>query len=175
MACCSPPFSLAWSKNHFAFYLAFSLLLCYSKAMDLELVTLTGSKLHETVYEVMLPTPDGQIAVFPGHEPLVTLAVPGVVAVRRAKDDSDDQLEYFAISGGVVEISQTKVRILVDEAEHGDDIIEAESKAALERALKQRDNASTQVELEKAHQLVDRHAVRLKVAGLRRRHNKHRV
>lgn len=82
-------------------------------------MTLTGSKLHETVYEVMLPTPDGQIAVFPGHEPLVTLAVPGVVAVRRAKDDSDDQLEYFAISGGVVEISQTKVRILVDEAEHG--------------------------------------------------------
>lgn len=143
--------------------------------MDLELVTLTGSKLHETVYEVMLPTPEGQIAVFPGHEPLVTLAVPGVVAVRRTKDDSDDHLEYFAISGGVVEISQTKVRILVDEAEHGDDIIEAESKAALERALKQRDNASTQVELEKAHQLVDRHAVRLKVAGLRRRHNKHRV
>ena len=56
-----------------------------------------------------------------------------------------------------------------DEAEHGEDIVEAESKAALERALKMRDEATNQVELEKAHQLVDRHAVRLKVADLHRR------
>ncbi len=140
--------------------------------MELELVTLTGSKLHETVYEVMLPTPEGEISIFPSHEALVTLAVPGVVTVRHDKGDSDDRLEFFAISGGVVEIDQKRVRILVDEAEHGDDIIEAESQAALERALQQRDNASDQVELEKAHQLVDRHKVRLQVANLRRRHRR---
>jgi F-type H+-transporting ATPase subunit epsilon len=64
------------------------------------------------------------------------------------------------------------VRVLVDEAEHGADIMESESRAALERAIKLRDNATDQVELEKAHQLVDRHAVRLKVADLQRR--KHR-
>ena len=58
---------------------------------------------------------------------------------------------------------------MVDEAEHGEDIVEAESQAALERAIKLRDEAKTQVELEKAHQLVDRHAVRLKVADLHRR------
>ena len=34
----------------------------------------------------------------------------------------------------------------------------------------QQDVQDFQIELEKAHQLVDRHAVRLKVAGLRRRH-----
>ena len=55
---------------------------------------------------------------------------------------------------------------------HGDDIIEAESQAALERAIAMRDSAKNQVDLEKAHQLVDRHAVRLKVAGLRRRHRR---
>ena len=69
----------------------------------------------------------------------------------------------------MVEINQERVRILVDEAEHGDDIIEAESQAALERALKLQEESSDQVELEKAHQLVDRHAVRLKVAELHRR------
>ena len=89
--------------------------------------------------------------------------------MRRHKEDRDDELEYFAISGGVVEINQERVRILVDEAEHGDDIIEAESQAALERALKLQEESSDQVELEKAHQLVDRHAVRLKVAELHRR------
>jgi F-type H+-transporting ATPase subunit epsilon len=137
--------------------------------MHLELVTLRGKKLDQAIYEVTIPTPNGPIAVFPSHEELVTIAVPGALAVRRDKDDGDDQLEYFAISGGVVEVSHDRVRILVDEAEQGDEIIEAESKAALERALHMRETAKNQVELEKAAELVDRHAVRLQVAGLRRR------
>lgn len=137
--------------------------------MQFELVTLAGIKLSTTVYEVMLPTTEGEISIFPSHEPLVTMAIPGVVSVRKRKEDSNDELEFFAISGGVVEINQQRVRILVDEAEHGDDIVEAETQAALERATKMLDNTSDQVELEKAHQLVDRHAVRLKVAELSRR------
>ena len=137
--------------------------------MDFELITLSGTKINENVYEVMLPTKDGEISIFPGHEDLVTVAKPGVVMVRRNKQDSDSQLELFAISGGIVEINSSRVRVLVDEAEHGEDIVEAETQAALDRALQLRDAASDQVELEKAHQLVDRHAVRLKVADLQRR------
>lgn len=140
--------------------------------MKLELVTLAGVKLNEDVYEVTLPTSEGEIGVFPGHEPLVTMAVPGVIAVRKQKSDSDAQIEYFAISGGIIEVSQQRVRVLVDEAEHGSDIVESESTAALERAKKARDTATDQIELEKAHQLVDRHAVRLKVADLQRRHRR---
>ena len=140
--------------------------------MDFELITLSGSKLNEQVYEVILPTADGEIAVFPGHESLVSVAVPGVISVRRDKNHSNDQFEYFAISGGIIEIGEGRIRVLVDEAEHGDDIVEAESKAALERAMQLRDSATNQVELEKAYQLVDRHAVRLKVADLRRRQHR---
>ena len=140
--------------------------------MNLELITLLGKKVDQEVYEVMIPTQDGEIAVFPGHEPLVSIAVPGAIAVRYKKGDPDSKLDFFAISGGVVEVSQRKVRILVDEADNGEDIIEAESKAALEHALKLRDSATNQIELEKAHQLVDRHMVRLKVADLRRRHHR---
>jgi F-type H+-transporting ATPase subunit epsilon len=137
--------------------------------MDFELITLSGSKVNEKVYEVVLPTADGEIAVFPDHESLVSVAIPGVISVRRERTTPDEQLEYYAISGGVIEIGGNHIRVLVDEADHGDDIVESESKAALERAIKQRDSATNQVELEKAHQMVDRHAVRLKVAGLRRR------
>ncbi|TAL15051.1 ATP synthase F1 subunit epsilon [Patescibacteria group bacterium] len=140
--------------------------------MQLQLITLLGVKLDTEVYELLIPTLAGEIGVFPGHEPLVSVAVPGAIMVRYKKGDADKDLEYFAISGGVVEVSQTKVRILVDEAEHGDDIIEAESKAALARAIEMRDKAKDQVELERAHELVDRHTVRLKVAGLRRRHHR---
>lgn len=137
--------------------------------MNLKLITLLGIKIDQEAYELIIPTAAGEIAVFPGHEPLVTLAVPGAIAVRYKKEDPDTELEYFAISGGIVEVSQKAVRVLVDEADHGDDIVEAESKAALARAIELRDNATDQVELEKAHQLVDRHSVRLKVAELRRR------
>ncbi len=141
--------------------------------MNLELITLLGKKVDQEVYEVMLPTAAGDIAVFPGHEPLVTMATPGVLAVRYKKVDPDTLLDYFAINGGVAEISQDKVRILVDEADYGEDIIESESKAALERAIHMQDNAKNQVELEQAHQLVDRHMVRLKVADLHRRRRHH--
>lgn len=137
--------------------------------MHLQLITLNGVRLDQDIYELMAPTSAGEIAVFPGHEPLVTMAVPGALAVRHKKEDGDDKLEYFAISGGVVEINPDAIRVLVDEADHGDDILEAESKAALERAMKLRDEAKDQVELEHAHELIDRHQVRLRVAELRRR------
>lgn len=140
--------------------------------MNFQLVTLTGTKLNDDVYEVVLPTAAGEIAVFPGHEPLVSIAVPGAIAVRHAKGDPDSKLDYYAISGGVIEVDTKSIRVLVDEADSGDDIVESESKAALERAIKLRDSAKDQVELEKASQLVDRHAVRLKVADLRRRHRR---
>ncbi len=136
--------------------------------MNLQLITLQGIKIDEPVYEVILPTTSGEIAVFPGHEPLVTVAKAGVIQVRREREHSNERMELFAISGGVIEISPERVRVLVDEADHGEDILESETKAALERAIKMRDNAANQVELEKAHQLVDRHMVRLKVAGLQR-------
>ena len=135
--------------------------------MRLTLVTLAGIKIDEDIYSATIPTIDGEISVFPDHEALVTVAKTGVIAVRRERDSAAD--EYFAISGGVVEIDQSGVRVLVDEADHGDEIIEAETRAALERAVKARDESDNQIQREKAHQLVDRHMVRLKVAELQRR------
>lgn len=137
--------------------------------MHLELVTLRGKKVDQEIYEVIIPTENGPIAVFPSHQAHVTLAVPGVLAIRHKQDDTDDKLEYLAITGGVVKISDNTIRILVDEADHSEDILEDEAKAALERAMELKKSAKDQVELDKAMELVDRHAVRLQVAALRRR------
>lgn len=137
--------------------------------MHLQLITLRGLSVDKDIYELMAPTTAGDIAVFPGHEPVVTMAAPGALGVRHHKGDSDDTIEYFAISGGIIEINPHEIRVLVDEADHGDDIIEAESKAALARALKLRDEAKDQIELDQAHRLIDRHTVRLRVAELHRR------
>lgn len=140
--------------------------------MKLQLVTLEGIQLDTDVYEIQIPTAAGPIAVFPGHEPLVSIAVPGAIVVRYAKSDGEGKLDYFAIGGGVVDIDQHRVKVLVDEADRGDDIVEAETKAALDKALELKKNAKNAVELEKASALVDKHQVRLNVAGLRRRHRR---
>ncbi|OYX43370.1 ATP synthase F1 subunit epsilon [Candidatus Saccharibacteria bacterium 32-49-12] len=135
--------------------------------MDFKLITLAGVKVDQPIYSATIPAVDGEISIFPGHEPLVTMAKAGVIGVTYEKDG--DEVDYFAISGGVVEVSYDSIQILVDEADHSDDIIEAETKAALERAIKMRDETDDQVEREKAHRLIDRHVVRLKVADLQRR------
>lgn len=139
-----------------------------SPSMHLELVTLLGVKLDKQVYELMASTDAGDIAVFPGHEPLVTLAKPGVLGVRYSRDDSDEKLDYFAISGGVIEISQEQVRVLVDEADHSSEFSESEARLALEKAQKLKKDAKNVVDLQNAERLIGRAAGRLKVAELHR-------
>lgn len=133
-----------------------------------ELVTLDGTKFSEEVYEVVLPTADGYIAVFPNHMPLVSIASPGVISVRRKQGDPDTKLEYFASNGGVIEIADNTVRVLVDAADREDEINEAEAQKAFDQAQSLRRDAKDEISLQHAQQLVDRQAVRLQVAGLRR-------
>ena len=137
-----------------------------------QLVALTGTKFDGDVYEVILPTLDGEIGVLQDHMPLVSVAKNGVIAVRKESRDADRDREYFAISGGVVEVSDNALRILVDEADNADDINIAEAEAAMERAKQLKAEATDEVSLEHAETLVDRSAVRLQVASLKRRHQK---
>jgi F-type H+-transporting ATPase subunit epsilon len=140
--------------------------------MRLQLVTLTGTKFDDDAYEVVLPTLDGEIGVLPGHMPLISVATNGVIAVRRTQKDPDSSLEYFAISGGVIDVVGDNLRVIVDEADHADDISEAEAEAAHQRALTMKAEAKDQVSLEHAQAMIDRSATRLQVAGLKRRHQR---
>ena len=137
--------------------------------IHLQLITLSGVKFDKDVYEVLLPTLEGQIGVMQDHMPLVSVATNGVISVRPTEHDLDVAMEHFAVSGGVVEVANNNIRVLVDEADHADTINEAEAIAAHERALKLKAEAKDQVSLEHAQQMVDRTATRLQVAGLKRR------
>jgi len=137
-----------------------------------QIITLSGVKFSEEVYEIQLPTPDGQVGIFPHHMPLVSLAVPGLIAVRKNEKDSVEQMEYFATDGGVIEILDNTVRILADEAVHAEDIHEESSKKALIAAQEAYKNAKDKVSLDKAQAMIDRQAVRLNVAKYKRRRNR---
>lgn len=137
--------------------------------IKLELIALDGIKFSEDVYEVQLPTMAGLIGVLPRHMPLISVAIPGVLIIRRKATDYDDMQEYYAVNGGVIEVANDTLRVLVDEADHADEINEQEAQKAFELAKKMKTEAKDQVSLDRAQSLIDRQSVRLQVAGLRRR------
>ena len=134
-----------------------------------ELVSLDGVKFSEEVYEVLLPTFDGEIGVLPGHMPLISVAKSGIVSIRRQSTDKDDMMDRFAINGGVIEVADNVLRVLVDSADHADDINEQEAQKAYELAQKMVSEAPDALSLQQAQSMVDRQASRIQVAALRRR------
>src|SRR5512141_3031466 len=125
--------------------------------MQFELVSLDGVKFSAEAYSVILPTAAGQITLLPKHEPLLGVVVPGVITIRRQKSDPDHHLEHYATYGGVLEVGPQTVRVLVDEATHGEEINEAEAEKAHQAAIDLRKSAKDQVELDRAQTLTHRH------------------
>lgn len=134
-----------------------------------QLVTLHGIKFSQEVYEVLLPTPLGEIGVFEHHVPLISVASPGIIKIRKKSNHPNELLEMFATNGGVIEIADGSVRVLVDEADSAAEINQKEAQQALERAKELRKSAKDQVSLAEAQSLIDRHATRLQLAELKHR------
>ncbi|HUD11668.1 MAG TPA: ATP synthase F1 subunit epsilon [Candidatus Saccharimonadia bacterium] len=131
--------------------------------MRFELLTLAGVKYAGDVTQVSLTTVDGEIGILPHHERLTAIAAPGPVTVRVGA-----KKEVFATFGGLLEVTAERVRLLSDEADHLDDLIESEIEAAIELAQALKSAAKDKRELSHAQQMIDRQAVRLNVARMRR-------
>ena len=138
----------------------------------LKLITLHGVHFDDDVYEAVIPTKAGDIAIYGGHAPLLSVAAPGVVAIKKEKSTKDADREFMAIYGGTVEVLNNEIQVLVDEVDTSDDISEAEAEKALKRAQELRDKAGDANSLAEAQQMIDRSTVRLQLAGLKSRHKK---
>jgi F-type H+-transporting ATPase subunit epsilon len=135
--------------------------------MHFELLTLTGAKFRGEAVQVNLTTAEGEMGILPHHEELTAIAVSGPVRVR----EHNGKESVFAIFGGLLEIDPDgSARLLADEAEHADDLVQAEIEQALVRAEALKAAAKDKHELARAQELVDRQTVRLGVARLHRRH-----
>lgn len=132
--------------------------------MQFELLTLSGVKYTGEIAEVALKTTEGSLAILPHHEPFTAIVVPGPIFVRAHGKDE----ELFAVYGGIIETIDNRVRIWADEADHADDLVESEIEEALAHAEVAKQNAKETHDLNRAQRLVDRQAVRLEVARIRR-------
>ena len=106
-----------------------------------EIVTPEHILYTNEVEMVVAPALDGELGVLPLHAPMVAALKAGEV---RVKFDGD-QTEWFAISGGYLQVHEDKVIILADDAV-----------------------ASSQIDVERAKQassLAERRLAELKAAG----------
>jgi len=136
-----------------------------------QLVSSSGIKFDEDVYEALIPTQGGVIAVFADHMPLIGAAATGVLSLRKKQTDSDHSMEHFAVSGGIVQIDGKSVRFLADEATTPDEISKQEASAALERARQLMGEAKGQVAMTEAKRSLHHSTARLQVSRLKKRHH----
>ena len=83
-----------------------------ARTLIAEIVTPEKIVYTNEVEMVVAPTIDGEIGVLPLHAPLVGALRAGEVRVKIG-----DVIEWFAVSGGYVQVHEDKVIILADDAE----------------------------------------------------------
>lgn len=132
--------------------------------IHLQLITLSGRHFDEQVHEVMVPTIDGVIAINDGHAPLLGAVAPGVLAIRKTRETKDDDREQFGVYSGTVEVLDNSIKLLVDEVDTPESVVEQEAEAAFKRAQELKEKAGDAVSIAEAQSIMDRQAVRLKLA-----------
>ncbi len=93
-----------------------------------EIVTPERIVYTNEVKMVVAPTIDGEIGVLPLHAPLVSALKPGEIRVRYG----DDEVEWFAVAGGYIQVHEDKVIILADHAIAASQIDVERARSALE-------------------------------------------
>jgi len=97
--------------------------------LRLDIVTPEATIYSQDVHLVTLPAITGQIGIYPRHVPVLTRIVPGEISVRK-----NGRQEFFAVGGGIVEITGDRVAIATDMAVGVKDIDEARAEEARRRA-----------------------------------------
>ena len=137
--------------------------------MTCSIITPDKTREFAAISEVYLPTESGIIGVLPGHEALITHLRAGEV---RVKEKENGQFHAYAISGGFADVKPDTLKILVQTAEHSDEIDVMKAEEARQEAERLMAEAEEDVHFGDDEALLQRNIARLKVAE---RHQKHHV
>ncbi len=99
------------------------------KKIKLEILTPQRRVYSTAISSVQLPGEQGYFGVFPGHTPYVS-----ALKVGEIKIDVDGHSNYFATSGGVVEVLPGGVSVLAETCESGNDVDVKRAESARDRA-----------------------------------------
>jgi len=100
------------------------------KTQRLEIVTPERKVYSGDVRFVVVPGVEGELGFLPEHAPLVSALKIGIIRVQPA----EGKPFKVAVSGGFVEVRNSKVSVLASTAEHEDQIDRERAERARERA-----------------------------------------
>ena len=115
----------------------------------------------DKVTKFVLPLEDGEMAVLPHHENMIIATSIGEIRI-----DTPDGKKILGVVGeGFAQIVNNRVTMLVDSAEHPEDIDRVRAEAALERAKEQLRQKQSIQEYHVSQASMARAMLRLKEAG----------
>ena len=130
------------------------------KTLLLEIVTPYHHFFEGRVESIVLNALDGDIGIFPGHEPIVVALTPGV-----AHFQADGQLRYCVLMEGYAEIGPHMVLVVCNAADWPEEIDVKRAREAYKRARSRSlDPSLSSREKVQAQHSVQRAKVRLKLA-----------
>ena len=127
---------------------------------NLEILTAEGEIFNQEVDLVVLPGIEGELAILPGHAPLVTKLDSGQLLIRAGREE-----QSLVVFGGFVQVLAHKVTVLADAAERVDEIDEERAKNAMIRAQSRIETVDTDVNLERALSSLRRSTIRLNASA----------
>lgn len=123
----------------------------------------------DEVYQVNLPSADGELGIRSGHMNLIVPLKSGVVEVVEKEGEAPD---HFVIFGGVAEITGSYLKILATTAEHADEIDAAKAEEARQKAEIDKQNAKDDVSFADASGALERELARLRTVERRKKYRK---
>jgi F-type H+-transporting ATPase subunit epsilon len=134
-------------------------------AITVNILTPERKVLEAQADSVVVPSVNGELGILDNHAPLAAELAPGEIRMRKG-----DDIQYFAVSGGFVEVQNNRVTVLAETAEMANEIDLERARQAAERAKAALHSPQGQVDLSQAQAALRRALVRLHAAeAIRRR------
>ncbi len=130
------------------------------KKLNVEILTPNKKVYSEEASSIRLPGFEGYFGVFPGHTPLLATLKIGEIKVEK-----DSKTDYFAASGGVVEVLPGSISILVETSELAADIDKKRAAASKERAQKKIKEGRKQWDVKRAEVAFARAINRMRITS----------
>lgn len=131
------------------------------KTMSLSIITPEREITIPGVRSLVLECPDGKRGVLPGHAPAIFELLIGVM---RCTTQSGEEM-VFALGGGVAEVTQEKVTLIVHSAEEAHEIDIERAKEAAQRAERRLKERTSGVDFARAQAALLRSLARLRAKG----------
>lgn len=138
--------------------------------MHLEVVTAERELYNGEADSLIAPGSEGELGILPRHAALLTTLKAGEMLIKLGGAE-----EPLFVSGGFLEVSDNKVTVLAESAEHAEEIDQARAEAARRRAQELLAQAQSDVERAELLGALERAVARIHVAEISRRRSVRRI